>query len=123
MTTGQSCYFPCLALSKSGRTAAGAETDPSLRRVRGDLPGGAVLVVHQEPARAFAERLERLAARAGLTPRQVEVAALVVRGLANKEIAASLACATHTVELHVTDVLKRSGLATRTALVAAFWSG
>jgi DNA-binding CsgD family transcriptional regulator len=70
----------------------------------------------------FAARLERAAREWRLTPRHIEVAALVVRGLANKEIASRLACAVHTVELHVTEMLKRSGLDSRSALVAAFWS-
>jgi DNA-binding CsgD family transcriptional regulator len=69
-----------------------------------------------------AQRLVRATAAWRLTPRQAEVVALVIRGLSNKEIAAALDCALHTVELHVTEALRRSGASSRTALVAAFWS-
>ena len=80
------------------------------------------LVKESEAALTFAERLEKLALAWKLTPRHVEVTSHVVRGLSNKDIAARLACAVHTVELHVTEVLKRSGLESRSAVAAAFWS-
>ncbi|HVV50536.1 MAG TPA: LuxR C-terminal-related transcriptional regulator [Polyangia bacterium] len=82
---------------------------------------GHVVLLH-DGARAFAGRLERVAAEWRLTPRQLEVVALVARGYANKEIAASLDCALHTIELHVTEVLRRAGLSSRAALVAEIWA-
>lgn len=82
---------------------------------------GHVVLLH-DGARAFAGRLERVAAAWRLTPRHVEVAALIARGYANKEIAASLGCALHTVELHVTELLRRAGLSSRAALVAEIWA-
>ncbi|HEY4393429.1 MAG TPA: LuxR C-terminal-related transcriptional regulator [Polyangia bacterium] len=82
---------------------------------------GHVVLLH-DGARAFAGRLERVAAEWRLTPRQVEVVALVARGYANKEISASLDCALHTVELHVTEILRRAGLQSRAALVAQIWA-
>jgi DNA-binding NarL/FixJ family response regulator len=85
-----------------------------------DARGHVVLL--QDGARAFAARLERVAADWSLTSRQVEVVALVARGYSNKEIAASLGCALHTVELHVTEILRRSGLSSRAALVAQVWA-
>jgi DNA-binding NarL/FixJ family response regulator len=48
------------------------------------------------------------ARRWGLTPRQTQVLALLVRGLPNKAIASELGCATHTVELHVSAILERA---------------
>jgi DNA-binding CsgD family transcriptional regulator len=58
-----------------------------------------------------------------LTRRQVEVLSRVVRGQSNKQIAAELRCAENTVELHVTQLLKRAGVHTRAELTARFWSG
>ena len=82
---------------------------------------GHVVLLH-DGVRAFAARLERVAADWSLTARQVEVVALVARGYSNKEIAASLGCALHTVELHVTEILRRAGLSSRAALVAQVWA-
>jgi DNA-binding NarL/FixJ family response regulator len=48
------------------------------------------------------------ARRWGLTRRQTEVLALLVRGLPNKAIAEKLGCAVHTVELHVSAILERA---------------
>jgi DNA-binding CsgD family transcriptional regulator len=42
-----------------------------------------------------------------LTPREMEVAALVVRGLPNKRIAARLAVSVNTVEKHVENAAAR----------------
>jgi DNA-binding CsgD family transcriptional regulator len=57
--------------------------------------------------------------RLGLTPRQTDVLALVVRGKANSTIAAILECVERTVELHVTALLDRFGVDSRAGLVAA----
>jgi DNA-binding NarL/FixJ family response regulator len=46
------------------------------------------------------------------------VAALVVRGASNKEVAASLGCAERTVELHVTALMRKTGTQNRTQLAA-----
>ena len=52
-----------------------------------------------------------------LTPREAEVLWLVVRGHANKEIAATLAIGVKTVETHKANGMAKLGLATRAALV------
>jgi ATP/maltotriose-dependent transcriptional regulator MalT len=70
----------------------------------------------------FAARLERVGQSWQLSTRHVEIVALVVRGIGNKDIAGRLGCATHTVELHMTEVLRRSRQQSRSALIAAFWS-
>jgi DNA-binding NarL/FixJ family response regulator len=80
------------------------------------------LVLRRNHESAFERRLHRAARRWRLTPRHADVAGLLARGFSNKQIAAQLSCALHTVELHVTEVLKRSGLPSRGALIAAFWS-
>jgi predicted ATPase/DNA-binding SARP family transcriptional activator/DNA-binding CsgD family transcriptional regulator len=55
---------------------------------------------------------------AGLTPREEEVATLVARGLTNRQIASELSISEHTVATHVTKILKRLGLNSRSRLSA-----
>jgi DNA-binding NarL/FixJ family response regulator len=56
----------------------------------------------------------------GLTDRQYEVFLLIAkRGLTNKQVAQRLNLAESTVKNHVTDILKRFGLKTRTQLALA----
>ena len=74
---------------------------------------GAIVAVAQEiavPPQAGAE----------LTPRQLQIVALVAAGLSNKEIARRLTIATSTVRNQVTDILNRLDLASRTQL--AVWA-
>jgi DNA-binding CsgD family transcriptional regulator len=57
--------------------------------------------------------------RWGVTPRQAATLGLLVRGLSNATIAATLECSERTVELHVTALLDRARVEGRSALVAA----
>ncbi len=66
-------------------------------------------------------RLRRARDIAQLTPRQVEVLELVARGKTNKEIAAALGRSEGTVEVHVTNLLRKYGASNRAGLVALFW--
>lgn len=52
-----------------------------------------------------------------LTPREVDVLQLVSRGLRNKEIAAQLGVSTRTVEGHLSSILAKLGVSSRTAAV------
>ena len=56
---------------------------------------------------------------AGLTPRQQDVAALLIDGKSNKQIAAVLGISVATVKDHVHAVLQRLGLPSRGAVIAA----
>ncbi|USX52704.1 LuxR C-terminal-related transcriptional regulator [Lentzea sp. HUAS12] len=58
-----------------------------------------------------------------LTPVEAEVARLVREGLPTREIGAKLAMATRTVELHLTRVYRKLGLAGRRELQATRWTG
>jgi len=58
----------------------------------------------------------------GLTRRQVEVLELLALGRSNRAIAAALGCAEPTVEVHVTALFVKSGCASRSELVARFWT-
>lgn len=66
-------------------------------------------------------RAARWQAQLGLSAIQTQVLALLAQGEANKSIAARLACAESTVEAHVTALLGRTGLPTRSELAAQFW--
>jgi DNA-binding NarL/FixJ family response regulator len=54
-----------------------------------------------------------------LTPRELEVLALVARGLSNPGIARRLALSEHTVHRHMANILRKLGLSSRAA--AAAW--
>ncbi|QZY29733.1 LuxR family transcriptional regulator [Nocardioides coralli] len=56
----------------------------------------------------------------GLTPREQEVLSLVAEGLANRDVAERLGISEHTVHRHVTNLLRKLGLTSRTA-AAAHW--
>jgi DNA-binding NarL/FixJ family response regulator len=51
-----------------------------------------------------------------LTAREREVAAVVVRGLSNKEAARALYVSVHTVEFHLTSIYRKLGVSSRTQL-------
>jgi len=98
----------------------------TMRMVVGiDRDGVAVDMVIGDPSRSsdpIEVRLESATAAWKLTPRQTDVMRLVARGNANKDIASALGCAENTIELHVTALLRRGGVSSRTQLVARFWS-
>ncbi|GAA3658788.1 helix-turn-helix domain-containing protein [Microbacterium marinilacus] len=73
--------------------------------------------------RAFAEEVAARARRAdpsehgaSFTRREAEVAELVGEGLSNKLIAVRLGISTRTVEEHVSNVLRKLGVASRAAV-------
>jgi DNA-binding CsgD family transcriptional regulator len=50
----------------------------------------------------------------GLSPREVQILALVARGLSNREIGTSLTISEHTAANHVRSILRKTGCANRT---------
>lgn len=81
---------------------------------------GAIVVIRTAGPRPSV-RLRRAQERWDLSRRQIEVLAHVVDGRTNKEIATTLRCTEGNVELHVTNILRRSGASNRTELVASYW--
>ena len=63
---------------------------------------------------AVAERLAERAAFQALTPRELEILALIARGLSNKDIARVLLANEFTVKAHVRNILAKLGVETRT---------
>jgi DNA-binding NarL/FixJ family response regulator len=55
---------------------------------------------------------------AGVTPREREVLRLLAEGLTNRQIAERLVVSEHTVHRHVTNILRKLGLSSRTAAAA-----
>ncbi len=58
-----------------------------------------------------------------LTVRQTEVLAQLIRGRSNKEIASELDCAENTVEFHITQLLRKASVDSRTQLMAKLFAG
>ena len=58
-----------------------------------------------------------------LTDREREVAMLAVAGFANRQIAHGLGISLHTVKDHMHAVLHKTGLASRSQLIAAWYGG
>jgi predicted ATPase/DNA-binding CsgD family transcriptional regulator len=81
---------------------------------------GARLGLDGTMALAFGTAAPRLASRAGLSAREIEIARLVAEGLPNKAIAARLHLSVRTVESHVRHALRKLGLDNRTQL--ATWA-
>jgi DNA-binding NarL/FixJ family response regulator len=100
-----------------------AEPEEILAGVRAAARGESPL--HPRAARELlAARVDPNQARdlgaAELTPREVEVLALVRQGLANKQIARRLGISERTVKAHLTSCFQRIGVADRTQ--AALWA-
>lgn len=98
----------------------GKESDsPSAETCAGDHPSTWVSTT-PAPSRSAAKILSMPRQLARLTPREQELAALVARGLRNREIAAALVLSERTVHAHVRNILNKLGLTSRAEI--AVWS-
>lgn len=68
--------------------------------------------------RSLPEQADALGARAGLSPREVEILALIAQGLPNSDIAARLFMTENTVKSHVRNAYRKIGAASRSQAVA-----
>jgi DNA-binding NarL/FixJ family response regulator len=117
-------------LAESGRgimeevRAAIASSSPSPRfRVVRVASGGEAerFLVVERTSDALSARVSAAATRWSLTPREREILWWVARGKANRTIAAALRVAERTVEAHVTSLLEKACVESRSALVASIW--
>lgn len=98
------------------KTASARELVDAVRAV-----ADGVVVLDAEVSVRLGRRSRNGSARpaaAALTSRETEVLALLARGRSNKEIAAELALGVRTVESHVSSLLAKLGVASRTEAVA-----
>jgi DNA-binding CsgD family transcriptional regulator len=103
-------------------TIRGRETEFTFSRV--EFPGARPLSFVWRPSapRAASELVEQARRRWQLTPRQAAVTKLLALGLTNKAIGVELDCAEKTVELHVTAILKKAQVESRSALLAKIFT-
>ncbi|MGC8833314.1 MAG: LuxR C-terminal-related transcriptional regulator [Armatimonadota bacterium] len=112
------CCLVAFRSSARGCIAKSAPPERLLEAVRtvaaGGYYAGPGLTAHWvESVRRGLSAEER---RAVLTPREIEVVALVVEGLANKEIAGKLGLSEQTVKNHLRRILDKLGLESRVEL-------
>ena len=81
-----------------------------------------LVIFRRERAGETKERVDAAARRWNLTRRQAEVLELLAQGLSNRAIAQRLGCAARTIEVHVSAIIGKAGLASRTAATAALFS-
>jgi DNA-binding CsgD family transcriptional regulator len=82
----------------------------------GSAPDGYLLVLFEPAGRR--NMAQHTLGACGLTPREHEVAQLVLEGLTNRTIAVRLMLAEYTVETHVKRILTKVDVPTRSAFVA-----
>jgi non-specific serine/threonine protein kinase len=100
-------------LAPARRSVGGAAAELLEEGRRVSLDEAIALGLHDGP-----EDRRRAGASPRLTHREQEVAALVARGLTNREVAGQLYVSVRTVEVHVDHILSKLGFRTRTQLAA-----
>jgi DNA-binding NarL/FixJ family response regulator len=105
----------------AGSLVALGRSEAAAREATTALDGLRELGAHTEAARA--QRLLTVSSRGQqplpeLTAREREVVSLLVEGLTNRQIAGRLVVSEHTVHRHVTNILRKLGLPSRTAVAA-----
>jgi len=84
-------------------------------------PWSRVTVIQSE--RLLVQRLALVSRAWELSPRQGEVLEALMRGKSNRQIAGEKRCAPRTVEVHVSELLRRSRAHSRLELVSKVWLG
>lgn len=109
----------------AGRTAEARQAEAAARErieaIAAMVPEGKLRACFLESAARQLPNVRRAAARqmpGGLTARELEVAALVGRGLSNRAIADHLVLGERTVETHVSNILAKLGFDSRAQIAA-----
>lgn len=101
---------------------AGAHDAPFVLSER-RVPGMPTVVLAVQRRAPEPRALDDVARAYGLTPRERDVLEQLARGLANKEIAATLRCTVKTVEAHVTSMLRKMRAESRAEVLARMLRG
>ena len=126
-TTGYAAAWPERGLherasastrSALGEAAFGAAFDAGRRLTREQFLAEVDAVLDAAAASAPHDADGRVASTHGLTPRELEVLRLVAAGRSNREIADALFLSDPTVKRHLTNILGKLGLPSRSALTA-----
>jgi LuxR family transcriptional regulator, maltose regulon positive regulatory protein len=109
-----------VSLDRLHRAHAEAEkARDGLEKLGSGFHGGRARALVREIDRRLEERVDGGAAKAsGLTARQIEVLRLIAAGNSDREIAEALSLSEHTVHRHVTNILTRLAVPSRSAAVA-----
>jgi DNA-binding NarL/FixJ family response regulator len=97
------------------------EDTPSLVKAIRRAARGEVLYTPEQRARARRWREEVGQCWENLTVREQDVALQIAVGQSNREIAAALNLSEHTVETHVSSILRKLDLASRTEVAVWLW--
>lgn len=100
--------YRALEAGAAGYLLKNTEGDPLLTTIRAVHAGVYKLPPH------LATRLAQRRAAPELSPRELEVLLLIIKGLSNKEIGATLGLAENTIKNHVKMILEKLGAADRT---------
>lgn len=107
-------YIPPMMLGLMSLLPGMAPADAAAAEGAGDGPPTVGQLARAEP-----QQVNRSMASLGLTPRQSDVLALLLKGLPNKLIARELKVSVETVKDHVAAVLRALGVSSRTQAVLA----
>jgi len=115
----------CEWLAKTHRVTlgTGTETPDGFRvsPIKGTSSPKHFLAVRLLRTGGHSQRLELARERWGLSSRQIQIMQHLAWGHSNRDIADTLNCSQKTVELHVSNILKKAKLNSRAEAVAAFW--
>jgi DNA-binding CsgD family transcriptional regulator len=109
------CAQPALAAAAHDRDGQSAATSGPI--CGWELPP-VVPATNDDPPRGRTSRSGRRSRTQLPSSREQEIAALIARGLKDREIAAALVLSEHTVHAHVRNLLDKLGLTSRTQIAA-----
>jgi DNA-binding CsgD family transcriptional regulator len=122
---------PAAALAAAGAVARTVVTSVQRYAVRATyLPtdllgeaGGALVSLERAGATADVPDQAAVAARFGLTAREVDVVRALAQRLTNDEVARALGISRHTARRHTERVMEKLGVHSRTEVAATVWGG